>query len=224
MPRLAHAARHTQVVRPGVDDGAHLDACVGQVDRRGVGAVVAGEDDGRTTGQNAVAVQEGASGAREHDAGPVVVGEDDGPLVSARRHEHAPCADAPDALPRQVARRCAAEVVGAPLQREDEPVVEVPERGGALQVQDVGETGQLGGGSWTQSSAGPSSMRSAPPSSDPPASDWSSTSDDPGARPRCGQRGTEAGGPGTHHEEVGVDVPGVVAGGVGDLGEASPPR
>ena len=81
-------------------------------------------------------------------------------------------------------------MVGAPLQREDEPVVVVPERGGALQVQDVGEAGQLGDGtSATQSSAGPSSMRSALPSSDPPASDWSSTSDDPGAGPGGGQRG-----------------------------------
>ena len=45
-----------------------------------------------------------------------------------------------------VARGRAAEVVGAPLQRQDEAVVVVPERGGALQVQHVGVGGQLGDG------------------------------------------------------------------------------
>ena len=34
--------------------------------------------------------------------------------------------------------------VGAPLQRQDEPVVVMPEGGGALQVQHIGIGGQLG--------------------------------------------------------------------------------
>ena len=41
MPRLAHAAAPLRRrLRPRVDDRAHLDAGVGEVDRRGVGAVV----------------------------------------------------------------------------------------------------------------------------------------------------------------------------------------
>jgi hypothetical protein len=86
-------------LRPRVDDGTHLDAGVGEVDRRGVRAVIGGEDDGRAAGQYAVAVQEGARAAGEHDAGAIVVGEHDGALVGPRRDEHVPGADAPDPLP-----------------------------------------------------------------------------------------------------------------------------
>src|SRR3712207_7992815 len=60
-----------------------LRSGVGEVDRRRVGAVVGGEDDGLAAGPHPVAVQEGAGAAGEHDPGPVVVCEDHRPLVRA---------------------------------------------------------------------------------------------------------------------------------------------
>ena len=111
-------------LRPRIDDRTHLDTGVGEVDRCGVGAVVGGEHDGRAPGQHAVAVQEGAGAAGEHDAGTVVVGEHDRALVRPGRHEHAAGADAPDPLPRQVRAvrrrrggRCAAPVPGRSRRR-----------------------------------------------------------------------------------------------------------
>ncbi len=54
--------------RPGVDHGLHPHTGAVQVERGVVGAVVRGEDDGLAARQHAVAVQERAGGAGEHDA------------------------------------------------------------------------------------------------------------------------------------------------------------
>ena len=220
MPRLAHAADPLRRrLRPRIDDRTHLGTRVGEVDRCGVGAVVGREHDGRAPGQHAVAVQEGAGPAGEHDAGTVVVGEHDRALVRPGRHEHTAGADAPDPLPRQVARCGSAEVVGAPLQCQDEAVVEVPERGGPLQVHHEGVARQLGGGPLD-----PVQRRRAVDAV-VGAQERAARlgllvdQDDARARPGGRQRGREAGRPRTHHEQVGVHVAGVVAGGVRHVGE-----
>ena len=62
---------------PRVDDGGHLDAGLGQVERRQVGAVVVGEHHRAGARLGRVAVDIGPGRRSEHDAGPVVVGEDE---------------------------------------------------------------------------------------------------------------------------------------------------
>jgi hypothetical protein len=129
--------------RPGVDDRLHPDTRSVQVEGRVVGGVVRGEDDGLATGQDAVAVQERPGRAGQHDAGAVVVGEHDRALVGSGRHDDRPRPDAPHPLTRDVPRRRGAEVVGAPLEGQDETVVVTAEGGGALQVQHLGAGRQL---------------------------------------------------------------------------------
>ena len=128
---------------PGVED-PDPGAGVGEVERGGVGRVVGGGDDDVAAGEHAVAVQQVAGGGGEHDAGPVVVLEDDGALDGAGGDDDAGGADAVDALAGAARRGAVAEMVGAPLEREHEAVLVVPERGGALQVGDLGVRGQLG--------------------------------------------------------------------------------
>ncbi len=211
-------ARRLQVRRAGrarVHDCGHPHAGVGEVERRGVRGVVGGEHDRLTADEHAVAMQVGPRGAGEHDARPVVVGEHDGPLVRAGRDEHAPGADAPDPLPRAVARREGTQVVGPPFQGQHESVVVVAERGGALQVQHVRGAGQFGGrrGDPLQSRGAVEAVGAA----EQRAARLGLLVDERHPRPgSCrGERRGQAGRSRADHEQVGVRVRGVVAGGVG---------
>ena len=111
------------------------------------------------------------------------------------------------------------EVVGAPLQREDEPVVVRAERGGALQVQHLRVRGQLGdrGGHPVERRCAVEPLGTRQQR----ATGLGLLVDDSDAGPGPGgaERGGQARGPGAHHEHVDVVVHGVVAGGVRDVGQ-----
>ena len=81
---------------------AMLDAGARQVDRRAPAVVAASEHRDAPAGRCRVAVEVGAHGGCQHDAGPVVAGEHDRPLDGAGG-QHRPLGhDAPQALPRLV--------------------------------------------------------------------------------------------------------------------------
>jgi hypothetical protein len=115
-------------------------------------------------------------------------------------------------------------VVGAPLEREDEAVVVVAERGGALQVQHLRVSGQLGdrGGDPVQrrgvvEPVGARQQRAA-------GLGLLVDERDAGPGPGGGECGGQACGAGAHDQHVDVVVDRVVAGGVRDLGETALPR
>ena len=151
--------------------------------------------------------------------GTVVVGEDDRTLVGARRDDDRAGPEAPHPLAGEVLGRGRPEVVGAPLEREDEAVVVAAEGGGALQVQHlrvVGQFGDRGGDPVQRRSAvepvGAGQQRAA---------GLGLLVDEGDAGPGAG-RGERGGQPrrtGAHDEHVDVVVDGVVAGGVRDVRE-----
>ena len=72
----------------GIDDGLDLHAGFGQIERRRIGAVIVGEHYALCTRSHAVAVDIALRRPGQHDAGPVVVGEDQGPFQRAgRQHD-----------------------------------------------------------------------------------------------------------------------------------------
>ena len=198
-------------------------AGVVQVERGEVGAVVGGEHDRLLADLDAVAVQEGAGAVGEHDAGTVVVGEHDGTFVRPGRDDDVAGPDAPDPLAAERRRGLATEMVGASLQRKDEPVVVVAEGGGALQVQHVGIGGQLGDrvGDPVQGGRAVDGVGAA----EQRAAGLALLVDEhhPRAGTGRGQCGGQTGRPGTDDQQVGVHMFGVVFGGVGDLGEPALP-
>ncbi len=117
--------------------------------------------------------------------------------------------------------RGGAEVVGAPLQRQDETVVVAAEGGGALQVQHLRVAGELGDrrGDPLQRRGVVEPVRGAQQR----AARLGLLVDegDAGTGAGGGERGGQPRRAGTHDEHVDVMVDGVVAGGVGDLGEAA---
>ena len=203
----------------GVGNGAYPGPRGGKVERCGVRGVVGGEHHDLVPGQYSVTVQIGPCRAGQHDAWPIVAAEHDRPLMAAGRDQDVLGPDSPDSLTRPVRRRCGAEVVGAALERQNVSVVEMPERRGALQMQDVVEADQLGGGG-----RDPLERRAVIDllvAAEEEATGFGLLVDqhDPGSRPPGGQRGDQAGWPGADHDQVGVDVPGVVARGVRHLRE-----
>ena len=132
-------------------------------------------------------------------------------------------ADAPDPLAAQRRRGLDTEVVGAPLHREDEAVVVDAERGGALQVQHLRVGGELGdrGRDPVEGGCAVDGVGGAQQG----AAGLALLVDEhhPGAGAGRGQRGGEPGRSGADDEQVGVHVLGVVAGGVGDLGQPALP-
>ena len=98
-----HARQLTVSLGPDVDDGSHVDSRVDEVERGAVRAVVVREHDDPTARGYSIAVHVGRCRRREHDAGAVVVSEDQWALDGARRQDDLPRSDSPDALTRRVA-------------------------------------------------------------------------------------------------------------------------
>ncbi len=115
-----------------------------QVERGAVGAVVVGQHDRAAAGAHGVAVEVAAHRARQHDAGPVVLGEHQRPLERAGREHHLARAHLPQALAGQVSGRGRPEVVGHALEQAEIVVVVVGEGGGAGQHADLGKARELG--------------------------------------------------------------------------------
>ena len=109
-------------------------------------------------------------------------------------------------------------------QREDEAVVVVAERGGALQVQHVGVGRPVRRPRRRPSPAAGRAVDGVG-AAEQRAAGLALLVDEhhPRAGAGRGQRGGQPGGPGADHQHVGVHVRGVVAGGVGDLGEPALP-
>ena len=131
-------------LRAGVDHGGDLHPGIGEVGGRGVGAVVGGEHHDPATHQHPVAVQVGAGGPGEQDAGTVVVGEHDRAFVGAGGQDDLGGPEPPDPLPGNTCRGII-EVVGAALHGADRTVVVHPERVGPGQYLHVGVGGEFGG-------------------------------------------------------------------------------
>ena len=118
-PRAAHASRRCGATSERASTTALIrDTGVVQVQRRQVGTVVGGEDDGLFADLHSVPVQEGSRTVGEHDPGAVVVGEHDRALVGAGGDDNVPGADAPHPLPADSRGRLGAEMVGTSLQRQ----------------------------------------------------------------------------------------------------------
>jgi hypothetical protein len=119
-----------------------------------------------------------------------------------------------------VPRRGRAEVVGAPLQREDEAVVIAAERGGALQVQHVRPGGQLRhrGGHPVRRRGAVKLVAARQQRAARLGLLVDQGDADPGAR--RAERGRQPGRTGPHDQHVDVLMDGVVTGGVGDVRQA----
>ena len=207
--------------RPGVE---HLDRGAGvvQVDRGGVGGVVAGEDDDLAAGEHAVPVQEVPRRRGEHDARAVVVLEHDRALDRAGRDHDPGGADAVHPLARAPREAAVVGVGGAPLEREHEAVVVVPERRRALEVRDVRRCRELGDDLVDDLQGGAAVDRLG--AGERAAGGGAVVDeDDVVAATGRGAGGDEPGRAGADHQDVAVGVQAVVAGEVGDLGEPALP-
>ena len=83
---------------PAVDDGRDLDPEGCEERRHLVGAVAVGRDDGALPAGDAEPKRVLHRGAREHDARPVAIGEEQRALEGARRRDHRAGADLPQPL------------------------------------------------------------------------------------------------------------------------------
>ncbi|SKG73576.1 Uncharacterised protein [Mycobacteroides abscessus subsp. bolletii] len=208
-----------QNIAARIDDRVDPGAGVMQIERRHVGAIVGGEHDCLLAYQYAVPVQERAGPVGEHDAWAVVVGEHHGSLVRARGDHDVTGTDPPHSLPADGRRRVGAEVVGPALQRQDESVIVVTERCGALQMQNLWERGEFGYcvGHPLQCGLAVDGVG---------ASEQCTTGlalfvdeHHPCARTGCGQGGRQAGRASPRDQHVGMHVGRVVLCGVGNLCE-----
>ena len=89
-------------------------------------------------------MQVGECRGGEHDAGKVVVGKGDRPLVSTGRDNDLLRADAPDPLPRCARVGTRAEMVGAVLEGEHEAILVDTERGRAAEYPHARKSLELG--------------------------------------------------------------------------------
>ena len=118
----------------GVDDGGHGGAPGQQVFDQGVGGIVRGGHHDLLADLDAVAVQVRAGGGGQHDAGAVVVLEDQRAFVRAGGQHDLCGADVPDAFAGHPGTQLAGQVVGAALDCQDVVGVVAAEGGGACQV------------------------------------------------------------------------------------------
>ena len=146
-------------------DERHRRAGGLQVERGAIRAVVVGQHHRAAARAHGVAVEVAAHRARQHDAGPVVLGEHQRPLERAGRQHHLARAHFPEALAGQV-RRGAPEVVGDALEQGQIVVVVVGECGRAGQHAVSGRLASSAATSASQAGARVilGSSSSAPPS------------------------------------------------------------
>ena len=128
----------------GVDDCGDLDAGGLQVRSQRVGAVIGGADDNAPAGRDGVTVEVSADRRGEHDAGAVVVLEDQRAFVGAGSNHHLVGAHVPDPLAGHAGGGGAGQVVGAVLDGDDVVGVVGTEGGGAVQDGALGSGNQFG--------------------------------------------------------------------------------
>ena len=125
-----------------IDQRDHRNARLGEILGRAEGVVVVGEDHRAPAGCDTVTIQVGAHGAGQHDARPVVIAEDDGPLDRARRQHRALGHDAPQPLARRMRGRLGDMIVDA-LDRGVGAAVVDALHGGAAQDAAIGQALEL---------------------------------------------------------------------------------
>ena len=112
---------------PGSGRGSTIagDRDPGPRQRRGqrIGAVIVDEQHRAPSRRHRVTMQIGLDRAGQHDAGPVVVGKDQGPLDRPGRQHDAAGADVPQALARQSGGRRRPEPLADPFGRDQVVVV-----------------------------------------------------------------------------------------------------
>ena len=126
---------------PQIREG-HGDARHRQVEGRAIGGVVVGGDHGAAGGRHGEAMEVGSHRRGQHDAGPVVVGEDERPLGSTRRQHDGAGAERDDDLARFALGGIGPEMAPPLHQRHRIAVIEA-ERGGAKPDRDIVECAQL---------------------------------------------------------------------------------
>ncbi len=143
----APAAQHRQL-RPAIGlpadiDQGHRDAGIGGIRSGLIGRRAAGGKDDPAARRDSIAVDEGAYALGEHDAGAIIVGENQRALMAACRQHHLLRADLPQALARQIGGRVF-QVIGDALGEGDVVMVVVAEGGGAREERDVAARGEQG--------------------------------------------------------------------------------
>src|SRR6218665_1015393 len=106
-----------------VDDCANVNACIVEVKGGTVRAVIGGEDGDAIADPHSKPVEEGACGTGEENSRSVVVGEDNGGVVSAGSHDGADGSNAPDPLAEAIWGSIAASVIGTTLHGKCEAVI-----------------------------------------------------------------------------------------------------
>ena len=200
-------------VRSRIDDADDGDSGVVQIECRQVGAVVVGGDDGARAEPDAIAMEPGAGRTGEHDAGTVVMRENQGPLDGAGGDDHVAGAHLPQTFSRGVGVRVG-EVVGDAFHQGDQ-IVRIPaERGGARQQ---GHGGRKGGNGLRHPGSGGPLIDGGVGFGQQGAAEFrllvaQNHTRSGGHRP---QRGGEAGGTGADHQHVAMGVLVQIAVGIG---------
>ena len=125
-----------------VDDCRDADALGQQIGRRPMPVIVIGEDRHVLARNRCPTVRIAAQRGGEHDARPVVVAKRDGPFDGPGGQNAALGVDAPERLAR-LARGGFGEVIGHPLQRAVDAVIEGAKHGGARHQADVRQACQF---------------------------------------------------------------------------------
>ena len=131
--------------RTGVDDRGDGDACRMEVGDEVVGGVVRRRHGHVLPGGHTIAAEVGAHGRGEHDAGAVVVGEDDRAVVGAGGEHDLTGTDMPDLLAHSAAIGLG-DGVGAVFEGDEVVRVVAAEDGRVLHVRELFVLGEPGDG------------------------------------------------------------------------------
>jgi hypothetical protein len=200
-----------------IDDGLDRNPRFRQIESCRIGAVIVCEQNGAAARADGEAVEVGASGRGQHDAGTVIAVKDQRPLDRPGAQYDLLCAHPPQPLARLVGRR-QGQIVGNALEQNEIVVVEIAGGRSAAQDSHLGQDPEFGHNTLQPGGPCPSvEVGKRPALAQEGASELRLAlgQDHPRPTPSGRQCRHQSGGAGPDHEHVAVSVAVQVAVGIG---------
>ena len=124
-------------------DDQHMRAGRMERQRRAIGIIIVGEDDGAVARYDTIAVDVGPHRAGQHHPGKIIAGKDQGTFMRALRQHGLRGPHLPQTLARQM-RWWAGHMVGDGFCQRQEIMVHITKHGGPRQQRDIIHRRQLG--------------------------------------------------------------------------------
>ena len=209
------AARRHSGVDTRVDNPGDRDPGPGKGGGERIGIVIIGEQHRPPSRHHRVAMEIAQRGARQHDAGAIVVGEHNRTLQGPGRQHHPTGADMPETLARQEGRRRRTKLLSDPFDRDQVIIVVMAGYRRRGQQPHLRQRRQFGDRRFCPRHA--VAIADAVGAAQQRATEYRVAvgEDHPGAPASGGERGGEAGGSAADHQDVAMGVAFVVARRVG---------